>query len=430
MWTWISAMTAWERLVLGSFAAIVGVWIFRHLGLTLVLRRLDILTPDSPRLDPARDDLPHVTALIPAKDEQETLDECLRSVRAQEYPSLEIVVVDDRSTDDTALIAQRHAEEDPRVRLISIEELPPGWTGKTHALHYAVGETAGDWLWFLDADTRHHPRQLSVLMRYARDNRAALASVLPAQRCESFWEMVVQPLAGIVLMRSFQPILVNLDWFPLAFANGQSILVERTAYEAAGGHYAVRDRFVEDIYLAKNVKATGRPIRVAITPELSTVRMYTSLEQGIRGWSRILYDAVGRRVLPLVGKLLEPLIFTRTGQVALVLVPLLWALGVIGGPFAQAMTGLAVAHWILSTTALYRMYKLSGAPTRSALWYPLSLCMTDWILLRAIKMCLTGQVTWRGTAYGPSTPAPTSDDSDDPATIAGSGRERPISASR
>ena len=104
----------------------------------------------------------------------------------------------------------------------------------------------------------------------------------------------MQPVAAITLMQSFPLHTVNNDRSPLAFANGQYILIERMAYEAAGGHHAVRDRFVEDIAIAERVKALGLPIRVALAREIVTCRMYASFGQVVRGWSRILYDALGR----------------------------------------------------------------------------------------------------------------------------------------
>ena len=115
-------------------------------------------------------------------------------------------------------------------------------------------------------------------------------------------------------MRTYPTFIANDDRRPLAFANGQFLLIERSAYDAAGGHEAVRDRFVEDIDLARKVKALGRSIRTAIAPEISSTRMYTSLPSLVRGWSRILYDAHDRRALPLVGKIVEPLIFSQTGR--------------------------------------------------------------------------------------------------------------------
>ena len=109
----------------------------------------------------------------------------------------------------------------------------------------------GQWLLFLDADTLHAPESLEIMMEFARSHGAVLASLLPELRCETFWERVVQPLAAITLMQSFPLHAVNNDRSPLAFANGQYILIERTAYDAAGGHQGVRDRFVEDIAIAQ-----------------------------------------------------------------------------------------------------------------------------------------------------------------------------------
>ena len=161
--------------------------------------------------------------------------------------------------------------------MLTIEELPPGWTGKTHALHRAVAEASGEWLWFLDADTLHAPDGLSILMEYGRAEGAAMVSLLPELRCETFWERVVQPLGGIVLMQSFPLHVVHRDDSPLAFANGQYILIRRDAYDDAGGHEAVKDRFVEDIALADRVKRKGYRIRVALIRGIVTCRMYASL---------------------------------------------------------------------------------------------------------------------------------------------------------
>src|SRR4051812_38104679 len=239
-----AAMTANQQTILWVYAAIIAIWPIRHLALWLIFRRIDLLTPQSPRFSVV--DPPLVTAIIPAKDEELTLRECLASVCAQTYPRLEIVVVDDRSGDRTGEIARDFAAADPRVEVLTIVDLPDGWTGKTHALQAAADRARGDWFWFLDADTRHAPENLSIVMEYARSRGAALASLLPEMRCETFWENVVQPLAGIVLMQSYALFRVNDDRTSLAFANGQYILIKRSAYEAAGGHHAVRDRFVED----------------------------------------------------------------------------------------------------------------------------------------------------------------------------------------
>ena len=398
-----SLMTTTQQTILWIYAAIVAIWPIRHAVVVWAEKRLDILTPGSPRFDQAEP--PLVTAIVPAKDEEATLADCLASVCGQEYPHLEILIVDDRSTDRTGLIAGDFARADPRVRVITIADLPPGWTGKTHALQMAAETARGDWFWFLDADTRHEPDNLSIVMEYARAQGAALASVLPEMRCETFWEKAVQPLAGIVLMQSFPLILVNSDRSSLAFANGQYILIRKDAYIAAGGHESVRDRFVEDIYLAKRVKGLGLPIRVAVAHGIGSTRMYASLGQIVRGWSRILYDALGRSPWRLLGKILDPLAFSQSGHVALVVALVMLATG-HRGPFPVWLLGLSLAQHALSYVVLRRLYRLSVPGSRYTWSFPLANLVMDWVLARALLMCLTGRVTWRGTAYGPSVRLP------------------------
>jgi chlorobactene glucosyltransferase len=215
-------MTGTQVGLLVAYAIVIAVWPIRLIVLEIILRHQEVLTPRSPRYD--RPDPPLVTAILPAKDEEAYLAECLMSLRRLTYPNLEILVVDDRSTDRTGDIAREIAAADPRVRVLTIDELPPGWTGKTHALERASHAANGQWLLFLDADTLHSPESLEIVMEFARSHGAFLASLLPELRCDTFWERVVQPVAAITLMQSFPLHTVNDDRSPLAFANGQYIL--------------------------------------------------------------------------------------------------------------------------------------------------------------------------------------------------------------
>ena len=323
-------MTPTQRLILWIYAAIVAVWPIRHLAITWIFSRLDVLTPRSPAM--RSPDAPLVTAIIPAKDEEAALAD------ASPRSSPRIIRTWKSSSSTTAAPTARPrspaelAEPTPASAWSRSTDLPDGWTGKTHALHVASAEARGDWFWFLDADTRHAPENLSIVMEYARSHGAALASLLPEMRCETFWENVVQPLAGIVLMQSFPLFAVNDDRKPLAFANGQYILIRKDAYDAAGGHAAVRDRFVEDIDLAERVKALGLPIRVAVSTEIGSTRMYSLAAARPR-----LEPHPLRRPRPQArggwsARSLEPLIFSQTGHVALI----------VGAGDAPARSGRAV----------------------------------------------------------------------------------------
>ncbi len=149
----------------------------------------------------------------------------------------------------------------------------------------------------------------------------------------------------------------------------------------------------------------GYPIRVAISQEISSTRMYTSLDQIVRGWSRILYDALGRNPWQLVGKALEPLIYSQLGYLALIVSLVMLALGKPSGPFPAWLFALSIVHLGLSLSVLYRMYKVSAPTTRYVALYPLAGLVLDWIIVRSLLMCITGKVTWRGTAYVPAAPS-------------------------
>ena len=285
--------------------------------------------PDSPAFAAA--DPPLVSAIIPAKDEEATLADCLASVCA---PGLSRTWKSWSSTTGAPTAPREIAREfaDARPAGPGPDQRPPSrpaGRARPTSCSVAAGRPAGDWFWFLDADTRHAPENLGDRDGVRPEPPApSCVSLLPELRCETFWESVVQPLAGIVLMQSFPLFRVNDDRSKLAFANGQYILIRATAYDAAGGHAAVRDRFVEDIGMAQQGQGArpadpGRRWRTGSARR----RMYASLGQLVRGWSRILYDALGRKPWRLLGRLLDPLVFCQSGHVALLAAVVMLAAG-------------------------------------------------------------------------------------------------------
>lgn len=401
-------MADWQIYLLGAYSVVVFIAFVRHFVLSIATSKMRFLTPSSPRVDVAS--APLVTIMVPAKDEEHGIEACLQSLLLQDYPHFEVLVVDDRSTDRTAEIVRRLAAADSRLRLIQVEALPPGWTGKTHALHLCQQSARGEWYLFVDADTRLDPACLSVVLRDAIDHEVTLESVLPALHAKSFWERTIQPFAGICLMVLFPLSKVNRPKHTeMGFANGQFILIRRDGYEAIGGHEAVRDKFVEDIHLGRLVRKSGRNLRVVMTPELVSVRMYSSLGEIVRGWSRILYSAVDFKPGKLYTLLAAVLIFSVLSYVTLGL-----SIGLLlsgdRSPFVWWLFGLAVAHELLQTTIMARIYALSRSKQSYLAVRFLAVAVMIYILLRTIRMCRTHEVTWRGTTYGKSlqeqTPAP------------------------
>lgn len=387
---WLVAFETW----------MVVVWGFRHLAIGFVFWRTPKLGLKSPKFVPMNDaNPPKVSILMPCKDEEANVAQCAQDLLAQSFTQIELVIINDRSRDGTGTEADRLAAADHRVKVLHLTDRPPGWTGKTYALKRGMELATGDWILFVDADTRHHKDCLSIVLQWATTKQAQMVSLLPQMRCDTFWERVNQPLCGIVLMRSFPLELVNADWSKMAFANGQYILIERSVYEAAGGHEAVRDKFVEDIYLAKAVKQKlKKRVLTAVSPEICSTRMYTDLDSQINGWARIYYDAWSRSPWTAVWKIIEPLVFTQSAFIMPVIAVLMMALGKDNG-MGNRLLLLSLLHSLLMFTVIARLYNFNKARWQDTLWYPLSGLISDWIYLRVIHMCLTGKVTWRGTTY-------------------------------
>jgi len=390
-------MPPWQTTLIVVYSVIVVVAFLRHFILTRSFRATTFLTPDD-RPESAG----FVSIFVPAKDEESGIERCLRSLLAQEGVEFELFGVDDRSTDRTPDIIERLATEDPhsRLTLIRIKELPPGWTGKCNALMQAQASAKGDWLLFVDADTVHHPRCVATALRYAQSTNADLLSLLPALAAGSFWEGVLQPFAASCLIVLYPLARVNdpaqKDY---AFANGQFILMRRSAYDRIGGHASVRDKFLEDVNLARKVRDAGLNLNVAVASDLYATRMYHSLAQSIRGWARIFYAGLEHRRGQLALLTAFILIFSVTAYVAVLGGCLLWLLG-YGCLFVKTIFWLGVAHCVAQLTVFYRMYRSMKAPLRYLPFRFLAVGLMLWIIAKAVVTRFTHRVEWRGTSYG------------------------------
>jgi chlorobactene glucosyltransferase len=365
-------------------------WLAPYAGIFLLAWRRPVLTA----VPPVRGRL--VSIVVPARNEAANIATLLESLLRTDYAPCEILVVDDRSTDDTAAIVERFAARDPRVRLVHGAELPPGWYGKPWACLQGYREARGDLLLFTDADTRHAPTLLAHATGALDGGNADLATVVTGQDCLSFWERVVMPHFWVPLGLRYHPVLVNRARTPRqVIANGQFVMVTREAYETAGTHAEVRGAVAEDLALAQAFHRQGLRVRMWWADDLIRTRMYTGLASLVEGWSKNIFLG-GRASFPdqPVLRLLAPLI--------LLLGHLFWlapaALPALtgGAPWSWWAAGLAAGFW---TLIAYGM----KIPVWYGLTWPLGAAVGLGILIRSTWRG-SRRVEWRGRVYGTGTP--------------------------
>jgi glycosyltransferase involved in cell wall biosynthesis len=363
-------------------------------------KMLLLKSPPDPRWE---GQTPPVTILVPAKDEEQRIRGCLMSVLAQDYPDVEVIAINDRSRDKTGAVMDKIAAINPRLKVLHIQEgsLQPGWTGKNNALFQGQKLARGRWLLFVDSDVVLEPDALTTAMSVVINRNYDLLSLLPKLESHSTWESLLVPLAAGAASTMYLVPLCNSNYMKnTAFANGQFLLIKRETYDRIGQHAVVKDRYCEDIAIAMIVKKSGMRPRVSWGREWARVRMYSSLADIFKGWSRIYYSAkVGspRAILAGVGFILNDC-FTFFPAAA-------WAVYRVVEPvpgyawLTWAWVAAAVAHFGLMVHFIGTLYEWSGNPRRNAWAWPVSLAMLLAIMFRALKMCVTKKVEWRGTTY-------------------------------
>jgi glycosyltransferase involved in cell wall biosynthesis len=328
---------------------------------------------------------PTVSIIVPARNEEACLGTCMQSLQAQAGVSFEIIVVDDGSTDRTREIAESFAG----VRVIEAASLPPGWSGKTNAMLTGARAAQGEWLLFTDADTMHLPGSLARAVVEAKRRGAALLSYSPAQEVHGFWERAIMPVIFAELAATYRPSEVSNPASPAAAANGQYLLISREAYDAVGGHEAVGGSLLEDVALARAVKASGRKIFFRFGGDAVRTRMYRSFEELREGWTKnlvLLFPSVLR--LALLRFLEFGLIVGGAGSAVR---------SAIRGEAKPALIsgGIAALLLIFFLKRIRRAHFSWDANVFSLLGLP----AFSYLLLRSSIFHKNGRVTWKGRQY-------------------------------
>jgi glycosyltransferase involved in cell wall biosynthesis len=380
-------------------ALLYAAWsLYATLRTLVAIERLapETLTPEmsgAPAAADSRAIWPRVSLIIPAKDEAATLDAALTAKRSVAYDDLEILVVDDRSTDETPRIAARHARVDPRVRVVRVDELPAGWLGKVHALSVGAAEATGDWLLFSDADVHYAPHLLRRVVRHAeRDQRDVIAlwphftpgSWLRDTSFSAFSRFLVT--AGL-LWRVSDP------RSEVAVGGGVFTMIRREVFARSPGFAALRLEVADDVALGQLMKRCGASCALLLASDAVSLEYYGDVRAMVLGFEKNAYAGGGGYSIPRQTLLLLLMMFIEFGPTIVLLLafagrlsPSLGALAALAMLLIQGCQGVIAAH--------------TRRPLVSALvpWFGAAVLMfaavrSMWLIERA------GGVRWRDTFY-------------------------------
>lgn len=361
--------------------------------LLLIVYRFTVRRPRLEQYEPVFTG-PLLSIIIPARNEARNIERCVRSVLGTQYSPIEVIVVDDRSTDDTAERVEPAAGG--RLQLVRGVDPPPGWFGKQWAITQGYRAARGELLLFTDADTRHEPELIPRAIAGLRAERVELFSVLPRQEMRTFWERLIQPHVFLALEAGVGDLrLVNrtrIEW--RAIANGQFILTTRAAYDGVGTHEAVKDTVADDLRLAQVYVRANKDIFLAYATNFMATRMYASLREIVAGWSKNLASGVPFMAPPIrwVRALLP--YFMWIPSLFWLIPPVVWLM--TGWQAAALATLISLITWIA-------LYAIERAPVWYAALYPLGAAMVAFIMLRS---AVRGRrIEWRGRIYSASPPS-------------------------
>jgi len=337
---------------------------------------------------------PTVSIIIPARDEAHNIGQALHAITQLDYPEaqIEVLVVNDRSTDDTAAIVRRFAAEHDAIRLLDAPPLAEGWTGKANGCQFGADQARGEWLVFIDADTYVKPALITSAIAYAETKQMDLLSLIPFQIVASFQERIVLPAIFLAFASVIDFRRVNDPHDTQAVANGQFLLFSRSGYQRIGGHRAIRRELSDDLAFARRAKELGLQFRCLFADHLIETRMYRSLAEIWRGFSRNAVEIMrASSFLPLLVRAMRSLLIA----LGLLLLPVLTLLSKEAGP--ALLISLATLLTLLIT--FWLMLRELRIPRRYLLAAPFGLAVHGLLLVNSYLQMKRGTRAWKGRSY-------------------------------
>lgn len=342
--------------------------------------------------------LPLVSVVMPAKDEEEYIQRSVSSILASHYPRLELIVVNDRSRDRTADILADLSRQDTRLSLATIDHLPEGWTGKTHALFQGARRAKGDLLLFTDADTVVAPDVMIRSVQSLQKGGWGMMSLLPGFISRGFSENIVHPHLILGLGSVYQLRDVNDGGNDAGLASGSFILVRRSVYNAVGTWERFRSEITEDVALSKAVKRKGYRLAVCRGGSLVKTRGFRDVGDLCRFWKRTFYGGFEKSALKILRVTANYLVLSLL-LVCLILSATVAAMGMATAPiWVTLVVSSAATMMLIGMFAAFTQKEL-GSWT-FGLTAPVGILVSAWVALNALGVALSGRgIQWRGSSY-------------------------------
>jgi len=369
-----------------THALIIHLIVFQAIVLLVILSNTWLLHQARRHAPP--DVFPKVSILVPARNEEKNIAGCIQSLLRQEYQSFEVLALDDQSSDRTLSILEQIATTQPKLKVLVGSPPPEGRVGKNWACAQLAQQAHGDLLFFTDADTLHQPEMLQISVTALIGEQADLLTGFPRQEVHSWGERLLVPFFSWALY-CFNPLglAYRLRLPALSNAIGQMMLFRSQAYQAIGGHEGAGASIVDDLLLARRIKAAGLRWRVMHATDLVTCRMYTGSRSALNGFAKNLFAAFDFHLLGF-------------SFVFLWLAVMFWeplfvlALAIFGrAPLARpdelaVCIGLSVLVWLIP-------YGNLGIPALLAFLYPFTLLASEAAAFQSLRLSLAGRLTWK-----------------------------------
>lgn len=329
---------------------------------------------------------PLVSVVIPARDEERSIEQTVRAMLAQTYDDLEVVVVNDRSTDRTGEILAAVAREDSRLTVVTGEEPPAGWLGKPWACHQGSQAARGELLLIVDADIHYTPPAVaSIVAEMSRRPDMAMIAALPRFELRGFWEQVTMPMLAFTAYAFVPTWLANRTRIPeIGIGGGTGNMIRRADFDDIGGYAPLHDAVVDDVGMAQHLRRRGKRTMVVLADHLISLHMYDGLGEIVRGFTKNLFAAFGGSFVALV-----------TMFVLMIGFHLL--------PYGLALRGdrlALVAVGLITLCRLVLFIRLRMRIDNALLAHPLMIAVWTWIFARSAWVTgIRRQLHWRGRNY-------------------------------